>query len=152
MAHKTLVEGTAYNINKGQTLIDGTSYSLNAGQTLIGGTSYGINFSRPVQVTITTRSPATNNWGYVLINGKKQTDGTFELEKGSTITLVAAGSASTTAKIRIIDGNVSEIVKKKEYASIGEIRYDYTLKGNCSIVINRQSGYGSWADVTLTTQ
>lgn len=45
MAHKTLVEGTAYNIKGGQTLIGGTAHDLTAGQTLIDGTAYGIRFS-----------------------------------------------------------------------------------------------------------
>ena len=36
MAHKTLVNGTAYDITGGMTLVEGTSYSIKGGKTLIG--------------------------------------------------------------------------------------------------------------------
>ena len=44
MAHKTLIEGTTYDIKGGKTLIDGTAYSVKGGKTLIDGTIHSINF------------------------------------------------------------------------------------------------------------
>lgn len=44
MAHKTLVDGTAYAIKGGRTLIDGTGYSIKKGRTLVDGTWYDISF------------------------------------------------------------------------------------------------------------
>lgn len=44
MAHKTLLNGTAYGIKGGTTRISGTSYSVKKGKTLIGGTGYDVNF------------------------------------------------------------------------------------------------------------
>lgn len=44
MAHKTLIDGTAYEVKGGRTLIDGTGYSIKGGRTLIGGTGYSISF------------------------------------------------------------------------------------------------------------
>ena len=44
MAHKTLVNGTVYEVNGGKCLIDGTAYSIKKGRTLIGGTGYDITF------------------------------------------------------------------------------------------------------------
>lgn len=48
MAHKTLIDGTAYEITGGKTLIDGTAYSIKGGRTLIDGTGYDISFGAPL--------------------------------------------------------------------------------------------------------
>lgn len=44
MGHKTLVNGTAYEIDGGRTLIGGTGYEIKSGRTLVDGTGYGIDF------------------------------------------------------------------------------------------------------------
>lgn len=44
MAHKTLINGTAYSVSGGKTLVNGTGYSIKNGKTLVGGTAYGIEF------------------------------------------------------------------------------------------------------------
>ena len=44
MAHKTLVNGTVYEVNGGKCLVNGTSYDIKKGRTLIGGTGYDITF------------------------------------------------------------------------------------------------------------
>ena len=48
MAHKTLINGTSYDIKKGRTLIGGTDYDIKKGRTLIGGTGYDIKFATPI--------------------------------------------------------------------------------------------------------
>lgn len=48
MAHKTLINGTSYDIKKGRTLIGGTGYDVKKGRTLIGGTGYDIKFGQPI--------------------------------------------------------------------------------------------------------
>lgn len=48
MAHKTLVNGTSYEISGGKTLVNGTAYSVGGGKTLVGGTSYEIGFGTPI--------------------------------------------------------------------------------------------------------
>lgn len=60
MGHKTLINGTAYNISGGKTLIGGTSYDISGGKTLIGGTGYNISFSpyKPVF--------ADNSWTQII--------------------------------------------------------------------------------------
>lgn len=45
MAHKTLVNGTAYEVTGGKCLVNGTSYDIKKGRTLIGGTGEDIVFS-----------------------------------------------------------------------------------------------------------
>ena len=44
MAHKVIIDGTAYSVKSGKTLIDGTGYSIKKGRTLIGGTGDNISF------------------------------------------------------------------------------------------------------------
>ena len=116
---------------------------------MVGGTSYNIKLSYPVQVTVTTKNASANNWGYVLIKGEKRTEGTFELERGTSITLAAGGSSNSVARIFINDYPVAE----KASGTMGEVNYEYLLMGNCNIVIDRSSSleYGSKADVTLKT-
>lgn len=48
MAHKTLINGTSYDIKSGRTLIGGTGYDIKKGRTLIDGTEYDIKFGVPV--------------------------------------------------------------------------------------------------------
>ena len=45
MAHKTLINGTAYEVKGGKCLVNGTSYNILKGRTLIGGTGYDITFA-----------------------------------------------------------------------------------------------------------
>lgn len=42
--HKTLINGTEYDVNGGKALIGGTSYGISKGRTLVGGTGYDISF------------------------------------------------------------------------------------------------------------
>ena len=43
--HKTLVNGTTYEVTGGKCMVDGTVYSIKKGRTLIGGTGYDVVFS-----------------------------------------------------------------------------------------------------------
>ena len=45
MAHKTLVNGTSYEVKGGKCLVNGTSYDIKKGRTLINGTGEDIVFS-----------------------------------------------------------------------------------------------------------
>ena len=40
--HKTLVNGTAYEVKSGKCLVNGTAYNILKGRTLIGGTGYDV--------------------------------------------------------------------------------------------------------------
>lgn len=44
MAHKTFVNGTAYEVSGGRTLVNGTGYKIDKGRTLVNGTGYDISF------------------------------------------------------------------------------------------------------------
>lgn len=43
--HKTLVNGTLYEVKGGKCMVNGTAYSIKKGRTLIGGTGYDISLS-----------------------------------------------------------------------------------------------------------
>lgn len=48
--HKTLVNGTVYEVKGGKCLVNGTAYSIKKGRTLIGGTGYDITFKPQVHI------------------------------------------------------------------------------------------------------
>ena len=50
MAHKTLVNGTVYEVNGGKCLVNGTIYDIKNGRTLINGTGYDITFAPPIML------------------------------------------------------------------------------------------------------
>ena len=54
MAHKTLIDGTAYEIKGGRDLIGGTGYSKKNGKVLIYGIAYDIPFSKGIPLNTIT--------------------------------------------------------------------------------------------------
>lgn len=68
--HKTLVNGTVYEVKGGKCLINGTAYNIKKGRTLINGTGYDINFEPDVSLTwyfnetIDITSQPDKFWGY----------------------------------------------------------------------------------------
>lgn len=67
MAHKTMVDGTAYEIKGGRTLVDGAAYDIKKGRTLVDGTAYDIGFGCTVTLSSSTIDGAHK--AYVSING-----------------------------------------------------------------------------------
>ena len=61
MAHKTRVNGTAYEVKSGKCLVNGTSYDIKKGRTLIGGTGYDITFAPPYDPVF-----ANNTWEQII--------------------------------------------------------------------------------------
>lgn len=60
MAHKTLVNGTAYEISGGRTLVNGTGYSIKGGRTLVNGTGYDVPMSSYLPVF------SDNSWADII--------------------------------------------------------------------------------------
>lgn len=50
MAHKTKINGTAYEVTGGTTQINGTKYQIGGGRTVVKGTGYDVPFG--VEVTL----------------------------------------------------------------------------------------------------
>ncbi len=59
--HKTLVNGTAYEVKGGKCLVNGTVYSIKKGRTLIGGTGYDITFAPAYDPVF-----ANNTWEQII--------------------------------------------------------------------------------------
>lgn len=59
--HKTLVNGTVYEVKGGKCLVDGTSYDIKKGRTLIGGTRYDITFAPAYDPVF-----ANNTWEQII--------------------------------------------------------------------------------------
>ena len=59
--HKTLVNGTIYEVKGGKCLVNGTSYDIKKGRTLIGGTGYDITFAPPYDPVF-----ANNTWEQII--------------------------------------------------------------------------------------
>lgn len=59
--HKTLVNGTVYEVKGGKCLVNGTSYSVKKGRTLIGGTGYDITFAPSYDPVF-----ANNTWEQII--------------------------------------------------------------------------------------
>lgn len=59
--HKTLVNGTVYEVKGGKCLVNGTVYSIKKGRTLIGGTGYDISFAPSYDPVF-----ANNTWEQII--------------------------------------------------------------------------------------
>ena len=59
--HKTLVNGTVYEVKGGKCLVNGTVYSIKKGRTLIGGTGYDITFAPSYDPVF-----ANNTWEQII--------------------------------------------------------------------------------------
>ena len=59
MAHKTIINGTQYDISGGRTLVNGTAYQISGGRTLVGGTGYDISFGLAAAF-------ADNSWAAII--------------------------------------------------------------------------------------
>lgn len=59
--HKTLVNGTAYEVKGGKCMVNGTVYNILKGRTLIGGTGYDITFAPSYDPVF-----ANNTWEQII--------------------------------------------------------------------------------------
>ena len=60
-AHKTLINGTAYEVKSGKCMVNGTVYNILKGRTLINGTGYDINFEPSYDPVF-----ANNTWEQII--------------------------------------------------------------------------------------
>ena len=70
MVHKTLVNGTAYEVKGGKCLVNGTSYDIKKGRTLIDGTGYDIALgSKTWLINASLSDSSLDNLGYIPNSG-----------------------------------------------------------------------------------
>ena len=72
MAHKTSINGTAYEVKGGKALINGTAYEIKGGKTLVGGTAYKIGFG-PVFTPIVNFGTVTFGYSTILTHYSAKT-------------------------------------------------------------------------------
>lgn len=139
MSHKTLVNGTAYEVKGGKCLVNGTVYSIKKGRTLIGGTGYDITFGPKkytINLTLTkeTNKELSNSLRYVYIGSKSgerhSPEDIFDIEDGIKL-VVEAGSFYSSGK-----GRCKIFLDGKSVAQGGSKRnaeYTFTPASNCTI-------------------
>ena len=77
MAHKTLINGTAYEISGGKTLVDGTGYEISKGATLVDGAAYEIPFGAQSGITIRLGGTVSGSEDFAHICFNAHEDGAF---------------------------------------------------------------------------
>lgn len=134
--HKTLVNGTAYEVKGGKCLVNGTAYSIKKGRTLIGGTGYDIPFgSNKIKVTIT--APKTG-YASVTIGGVRYSSAAeLEVDPGTAINCVVKGSATNVKGYIYRNGkavgssNAYSMTAEKDVSI--ELTYTTTISGSALI-------------------
>lgn len=128
MAHKVLVDGTAYKVSGGRTLIDGTAYSIKNGKTLVGGTAYEVGFAEMVTVTITGSS--SRSVAYVIIDGVTYTSATtLSVPVGTVIECYATSTGKDGTKTIYLNGSM---VSNAGF-------YSHTIAGDTTIHLTQHS-------------
>ena len=148
MAHKTLINGTAYTVKGGRDLIAGTGYAKKQGKTLIDGTAYEIKF-KPSEYTITMNGSG----GKITYNGVEQTK-TFIVAAGESITITATaftnGKFPQEAIIQLNGTTVSRKTALEVYETV-TATYTYTPEQDTSIIRStKYFGTGRLQDYSTT--
>ena len=125
MAHKTLIDGTAYEISGGKTLVDGTAYSIKEGKTLIDGTEHEIGFSKTLTIT--------GNGGYKAFVA---TDNATYYE--GEVTIPFTGSMEIYCRAYGVSGRAGAIFLNGEVVKMNTnyAEYNYTATGNVKIKLS----------------
>lgn len=152
MAHKTLINGTAYEISGGKTLVNGTAYEIKNGKTRVGGTAYEVGFGPPMaKVTLIADTFENDHAGayisYVNSDGDYvsiYTAGEYEIPIG-TIIYFDLKSFSIDRLDLAIHLNGEQIL-----LHFKEVHYEYTLTGN--IVIKPVNHYYNGGEIYITEE
>lgn len=163
MAHKTLVNGTAYEISGGRTLVNGTGYSIAKGRTLVNGTGYDVTFVEMVKVTVKTvfegmsgdtasitvispepftPDPSNQNntitsWTVAVYD---EPNCTIEIPVGSTIECTVSRDKGNADSHISVNGT---------RVLTGEGTYIYTVIGDATITITEKYTQGEYGIITI---
>ena len=161
MSHRTLVNGTAYEIKGGKTLIDGTAFSIKSGKTMVDGTAYEVGFApagATVKVTVSntgliasqTNSP---NAHFSIDGVKHNVAEEFVTPIGTVLSCYCSRGSGTggTAGIYLNGAEVQYKINDRYQAT-----YEYTVKSNVEIVLSSgitmasggATGYQSYIYIT----
>lgn len=133
--HKTLINGSIYNITAGKCLINGTDYNIKNGCTLINGVEYNINL-KPTIVTVKGEGAGFTPDGevaisYIKINNESEisTETVKEFKPGENVEIKLFaqnyGSSYNRAYIMI---NGEEVARASAAGETVEYTFDATGK------------------------
>lgn len=154
MAHKTLIDGTAYEISGGKTLVNGTAYSIDKGKTLVGGTAYEVGFDNGMRTITITRDYDGGNSAEIFIGDDRYCDGgsCWTTDGGwgawtSPITLVVPVGTQMyfeneyeDSYVRVIVNGSEVLYESSDYICWPEWPQKYTITKNTTFVMSRLEG------------
>lgn len=132
MSHKTMINGTAYEVSGGSALVDGTDFQLGGGKTIVSGTAYDVPFKPATAILKITVAADSKMDGLRMIaeiscGGNDYTNpGEYEVPVGSIVTMKAKGRYSSSDVWIYLNG-----VKVK--TGTGSASYDFAISKNTSI-------------------
>lgn len=135
MAHKTLVDGTAYEIKGGKALVDGTVYSIKNGKTLVGGTVYEIGFVKMATITLDFTDAGIAGLLAAEVNGTLYQGGFGGVHYGKVYEISVPVGEKIACKISSSDIYTSNIVVNGTtvLSTNDAATYEYLVIGNATI-------------------
>ena len=133
MSHKTLVNGTVYEVGGGKTLIDGVAYSIDKGKTLVGGTAYEVGFAPPVATVTITGTGLIRVMGKICAVTVDGVDYTSATQLVVPVGTVVSCTVSTQSTYQLNKGWVKINGVTVLTASGLNETYNYTVSGNVTI-------------------
>lgn len=127
MAHKTLIDGTAYEVSGGKTLIDGTAYSIDKGKARVDGTAYEVGFVKMATVTITGQTGIMPGQKivYVEIDGVTYTEATeISVPIGTVITCHGGYLSAVDKGGVVLNGTIVATTETYEYTVTGAVKIE----------------------------
>lgn len=137
MPGKTMIGGTAYDVNPGSVMVGGTVYTIKEGKTMVDGTAYSIKLESDVVVTITGSGRVDR--AYVTINGTQYTS-------AATIT-VPAGTEIYCYAHYLSSKQLGGVYLNGTQLHVSD--YTFNAGSDVSIVIDSIIRYGT-AEITTT--
>ena len=101
MSHKTLINGTSYEVGGGKALVNATSYDIKQGKTLVGGSAYTIKFRHPLYIYNEGAISPWTTWGKEYSNASY---GSFSMANtsGDHICVYRSSSDEKTRSVGLI--------------------------------------------------
>lgn len=144
-----LIDGTAYSIKSGKTLINGTVYTIKKGRTLLDATTRNIVLTEDKKMhTITIIGILYNKSCVKTSTATYSTTGSFEVEDGETITVVAGSKRSSYLSSARVYLNGTKVAQGQN--AIGAT-YSMTVTSDVKVeYMQKSTGVNShnWAYIT----
>lgn len=144
-----LIDGIGYSTKQGKVLIDGTAYTVKKGRTLTDGTGYDIVLTEDKKMhTIIITGILYNKSCVKTSTATYSTTGSFEVEDGETITVVAGAKRSSYLSAAQVYLNGTRVVYGQ---NVTGATYSMTVTSDVEVEY-RQKGTGvnshNWAYIT----